>query len=98
MKIHLKDVGTGLVANLNLLSEFARAVTNVGEWWRIVKDDLTSKTPHLLPLLPGASHTRGSYPTPPDHFTQWMDMKQGFQEYYNVVCAFAFHLAFSSAK
>ncbi|KAF5328366.1 hypothetical protein D9619_013245 [Psilocybe cf. subviscida] len=95
MKIHLKDVGADLVANLNLLSEYARAVTNVGEWWRIVKDDLTSKSPRLLPPHPGSPsesqahdmwHSRASSPQPgPDHFTQWMDMKQGFQEYYNVI-------------
>lgn len=100
MKIHLKDVGADLVANLNLLSEYARAVTNVGEWWRIVKDDLTSKSPRLLPPHPGSPsenqahdmwHSRASSPQPgPDHFTQWMDMKQGFQEYYNVVCRTSF--------
>ncbi|KAF8965767.1 hypothetical protein BDZ97DRAFT_1810888 [Flammula alnicola] len=81
MKIHLKDVGTDLVANLNLLSEFSRAVGSVAEWWQCVKEDLASENPSLLPS--SQPQANGAV----DKYKRWAELKEGFQEYYNVVNA-----------
>ncbi|KAF9484234.1 hypothetical protein BDN70DRAFT_989692 [Pholiota conissans] len=76
MKIHLKDVGNDLVANLSLFSEFSRSATSLAEWCEWMKDDLGSETSTLLPS--NADDT-------PAKVAKWTEMKDAFQEYYNVV-------------
>jgi hypothetical protein len=76
MKIHLKDVGNDLVANLNLFSDFSRSTASLAEWCEWVKDDLGSDTSTLLPSNPSETA---------DIVTKWTEMKDAFQEYYNVV-------------
>ena len=44
----LKDIGTDLVANLNLLSEFSRRASEAAAWWLWVRDDLVSTKSELL--------------------------------------------------
>ena len=44
----LKDIGTDLVANLNLLSDFSRRVSEAAAWWLWVRDDLVSTNSELL--------------------------------------------------
>ena len=65
-------MGTKLVANLSLLSEFSKAVTEVADWWAWVKDDLASEESVLLAV---------TYP----QYDGWSEMKDDFQEYYDVV-------------
>jgi hypothetical protein len=72
LKFYLKDVGTKLVANLSLLSEFSKAVTEVADWWSSVKDDLALEESTLLAV---------TYP----QYEGWSEMKDNFQEYYDVV-------------
>ncbi|PPQ81372.1 hypothetical protein CVT25_015893 [Psilocybe cyanescens] len=83
MKIHLKDIGTGLVANLNLLSDFVRAVTNVSEWWVFVKEDLESPKPTLIPSP--SSPTPYTQDEVRNMHTRWTSLKEGFQQYYDVI-------------
>lgn len=70
----LKDVGTDLVANLNLLSEFSQRASETAAWWSWVRDDLLSSNSVLL-----------SSPS-----TQWEPIKCDWQEYYNIVRHFRF--------
>jgi hypothetical protein len=72
LKLYLKDVGTKLVANLSLLSEFSKAVSEVADWWSLVKDDLALEEPALL---------AETYP----QYERWSEMRDDFQEYYDVV-------------
>ena len=72
LKIYLKDVGTKLVANLSLLSEFSKVVAEVADWWSLVKDDLALEESKLLAV---------TYP----QYEGWSEMKDDFQEYYDVV-------------
>lgn len=65
----LKDVGTDLVANLNLLSEFSQRASETAAWWSWVRDDLLSSNSVLL-----------SSPS-----AQWESIKSDWQEYYNIV-------------
>lgn len=44
----LKDIGTDLVANLNLLSEFSQRASESAAWWLWVRDDLVSTNSELL--------------------------------------------------
>ena len=60
------------MANLSLLSEFSKAVTEVADWWSSVKDDLALEEPTLLAV---------TYP----QYEGWSEMKDDFQEYYDVV-------------
>ncbi|KJA21362.1 hypothetical protein HYPSUDRAFT_187632 [Hypholoma sublateritium FD-334 SS-4] len=79
LKIHLKDVGTDLVANLGLLSDYSRSMTSLAEWCQWVKADLSTETPSLLPAadaLPDDAARKS---------VRWAEMKDAFQEYYNVV-------------
>lgn len=72
LKLYLKDVGTKLVANLSLLSDFSKAVNEVADWWSVVKDDLALEESALLAV---------TYP----QYERWNAMKDNFQEYYDVV-------------
>ncbi|KDR66473.1 hypothetical protein GALMADRAFT_259268 [Galerina marginata CBS 339.88] len=81
MKIHLKDIGTGLVANLNLISAFSRDMTSVAGWWTNVNEDLASESPRLLPST--AETTTGSDSA--QKFARWLTIKDGFQQYYNLI-------------
>lgn len=65
----LKDVGTDLVANLNLLSELSQRASETAAWWSWVRDDLLSSNSVLL-----------SSPS-----TQWEPIKSDWQEYYNII-------------
>ncbi|PPR05505.1 hypothetical protein CVT26_009009 [Gymnopilus dilepis] len=91
MKIHLKDIGTDLVANLNLLSEFSRETTAVQEWWTYVKQDLDSETPTLLPSSPAPGiRSEGDLRRRADaaeKFDRWAQLKESFQQYYNIINA-----------
>ena len=60
------------MANLSLLSEFSKAVTEVADWWSLVKDDLAFEEPALLSI---------TYP----QYEGWSEMKDDLQEYYDVV-------------
>ncbi|KIM36251.1 hypothetical protein M413DRAFT_427683 [Hebeloma cylindrosporum] len=72
----MKDIGTTLVANLNLFSEFSRSVEATAEWWQSIKADLESPNPTLLPS--GMEFGDAS-----EKMSKWAEMQQGFQEYYN---------------
>jgi hypothetical protein len=74
----MKDIGTDLVANLSLLTEFSRSVEATAEWWQYVKADLESPNPTLLPLEKGSSDVN-------EKLSKWTETQQGFQQYYNVV-------------
>ena len=73
----MKDICASLVANLNLFTEFSRSLEAAAEWWNLVKADLESPNPTLLPFE-GESGDGGN-------FLNWAEMQQGFQQYYNVV-------------
>ena len=60
------------MANLSLLSEFSKALTEVADWWSLVKDDLALEESALLSV---------AYP----QYEGWSEMKEDFQEYYDVV-------------
>ena len=60
------------MTNLSLLSEFSKAVNEVADWWSSVKDDLALEEPALLAV---------AYP----QYEGWSEMKDDFQEYYDVV-------------
>lgn len=69
------------MANLGLLSDYSRSMTSLAEWCQWVKDDLSAGTPSLLPAadaLPDDAARK---------FARWAEMKDTFQEYYNVVRA-----------
>ncbi|KAF8877453.1 hypothetical protein CPB84DRAFT_1794926, partial [Gymnopilus junonius] len=83
MKIHLKDIGTDLVANLNLLSEISRETTNVSGWWSYVKDDLAAERPTLIPSQKDSSDQATTYAS--EKFAKWSQLKEAFQQYYNIV-------------
>ena len=74
----MKDIGTGLVANLNLLTEFSRTAEATAEWWNHVKADLESSNPTLLPLEIRSGDVN-------EKFSKWTELQQGFQQYYNIV-------------
>ncbi|KAH9474526.1 hypothetical protein JR316_0012987 [Psilocybe cubensis] len=83
MKIHLKDIGTGLVANLNLLSDFARAVMSVSDWWTFMQADLESTKPTTIPSPNAISaYTQEEVRTMQ---TRWFALKEGFQKYYDII-------------
>ena len=83
LKIYLKDVGANLVANLSLLSEFSNAASKVADWWSLVKDGLALEEASSL-LLPFNNDTES------EMFAWWSEMKDNFQEYYDVVKFFCF--------
>ena len=74
----MTDIGTALVANLDILTEFSRSVKATAEWWTHVKADLESPNPTLLPLEKESSDAR-------ELFSKWAEIKQEFQRYHNVV-------------
>jgi hypothetical protein len=74
----MKDIGTALVDNLNLFTEFSRSAKATAEWWNHVKVDLDSPNPDLLPLKRGSSDAS-------EKFSKWAEMQEGFQQYHNVV-------------
>ena len=71
----MKDIGTALMANLNLFTEFSSSAEATAQWWNHVKADLESPTPTLLPFEKGSSEI----------FSKWAETQQGFQQYHNVV-------------
>jgi hypothetical protein len=74
----MKEIGSALVANLDLLTEFSRSVEATAEWWNHVKTDLDSPKPTLLPLERGSSDAS-------EIFSKWAGMQQEFQQYHNMV-------------
>ena len=69
------------MANLGLFSDYSRSMTSLTEWCQWVKDDLSAETPSLLPAadaLPEDVARKSA---------RWADMKDAFQQYYNVVRA-----------
>ena len=74
----MKDIGTALVTNLNLLTEFSRSTELTVEWWNHIKADLENPNPTLLPFKRRSSDARHK-------FSHWEEMQQGFQQYHNAV-------------
>ncbi len=81
--MHLKDVGTDLVANLSLFTQFSRSVGGIAEWWDWIKNDLTSETPTLLP--PSFSESDSETQESGDLYALWTTLKENLQEYHNIV-------------
>ena len=91
MKIHLKDIGIDLVANLNLLTEFSRSVEATAKWWNYVKDDLASPRSALFPSGKESTDAR-------EKFSKWTEMQQEFQQYYNVVRLYFYQMLYSRMR
>ena len=72
----LKDVGTDLVANLKLFTQFSHASEEIADWWVCVKTE----------LAPGRLHVSTSESKPGDQFALWSNIKENLWEYYTVVC------------
>ncbi|KAF8153381.1 hypothetical protein B0H34DRAFT_103418 [Crassisporium funariophilum] len=77
LRIHLKEIGTNLVANLSLLAQFSKAVSEMADWWDWVKSDLAAAS------TAGASSS--NLPSQKERFERWSMAKEGWQEYYNVI-------------
>lgn len=80
LKMPLKDIGTGLVENLNLLSQFSTAVTSISGWWACVKEDLEAEVSLLFPNTPGIIDAASVA-----NFAMWSDVKDAYQQYYDIV-------------
>jgi hypothetical protein len=80
----LKDVGTDLVANLKLFSQFARAAEEIADWWVSIKNELVSEMPSL-PYI--STSERGGID---EQFVLWSNMKENLWEYYTIVCTFPY--------
>ena len=78
----MKDIGTDLVANVDLFTEFSCSVEATAKWWNYVKVDLENPTPTLLPFERGSADA--------EIFSKWAEMQQEFQQYYNVVRPYFF--------
>jgi hypothetical protein len=79
------------VANLSLLSEFSKAVSEVANWWSSVKDDLALEASSLLVPQYGDEVEKGIGNIQNEKFAWWSEMKDDFQEYYDMVsCIFSF--------
>ena len=90
LKIYLKDVGANLVANLSLLSEFSKALAEAADWWSSVKDDLVKEESALLALGSprygdDSEIEKGIGNLEGESFAWWNEMRDDFQEYYDVV-------------
>jgi hypothetical protein len=72
----MKDIGTRLVANLDLFTEFSHSVEATAEWWNYVKADLDNPKPTVLPLQKGSSD---------EIFSKWVEIQQGFERYHHKV-------------
>jgi len=81
----LKDVGTDLVANLKVFSQFSHAAEEVAEWWASVEKELMSETP-AIPLIATSESKPGEIN---EQFVLWSNMKANLWEYYTTVCAFS---------
>ncbi|KAF8998252.1 hypothetical protein BDQ17DRAFT_818693 [Cyathus striatus] len=75
----LKEVGTDLVANLSLISQFTSNIENLAGWWGAVTEQLSQDNFALRP--PGAEEGDG------DTYAMWGKMKSDWQTYYNVISA-----------
>ena len=74
------------MASLSLLSEFSKAAVQVADWWSSVKDDLASEESSvLLPI------SRDGVAMDSEKFAWWSEMKEDFQEYYDVVSRCSSH-------
>ena len=80
--MHLKDVGTDLVANLKLFTQFSHASEEIANWWARVKNELVSDTAGLLRISTPESK--------PDQFALWSSIEENLLEYYTIVCTFPF--------
>lgn len=88
LKIYLKDVGADLVANLSLLSEFSKTLAEAADWWSLVKDDLVKEESALLALRSPRDDSeaeKGIGNFEGGSFAWWNEMKDDFQDYYDVV-------------
>jgi hypothetical protein len=76
------------VANLSLLSEFSKAIAEVADWWSSVEDDLAMEESTLL-ALGSPQHEndveKGIANLEGENCAWWSEMKDEFQEYYDVV-------------
>jgi len=85
IKMHLKDVGTDLVANLSLFTQFSRSVNGIAEWWDWIKNDLASESPTVLPPSSGSDLEAQESG---DLYALWTTLKENLQEYHNIVHIF----------
>jgi len=81
----MKDIGTALVTNLNLLTEFSRSNERTAEWWNHIKADLETPSPTLLPFEKGSNDASNK-------LSHWEEMQQGFQQYHNMVSLYIYLL------
>jgi len=84
LKIHLKDIGSDLVASLNLLLHFSREVSAMAEWWTYINANLASGEPTLLSATTKRSSEEPSTSNV-SSFAWWSHTKESFQDYYNIV-------------
>lgn len=75
-RIALKEVGTDLVANLNLLNRFSRSLLDLMSWWEWLEEELLSPNSTLLPSMKDRDA---------DLYARWSRIKAGYLDYYNTV-------------
>ncbi|KAF9531254.1 hypothetical protein CPB83DRAFT_849642 [Crepidotus variabilis] len=85
IKMQLKGVGTGLVANMKLLSDFSRIANETAEWWSAIDNELQTHAPQLLPVPEAPNATDAPSPEDAEKFAEWSKMKDSYQDYYNQV-------------
>lgn len=78
-RITLKEVGTDLVANLNLLNQFSRSMLDLVSWWEWLEEELLSPNSTLLP----SAENRDA-----ELYARWSKIKGGYLDYYNTVRGF----------
>lgn len=79
-RISLKEVGTDLVANLNLLNQFSRSMLDLTSWWEWLEEELMSPDSTLLP----STDQRDA-----ELYARWSKIKGGYLDYYNTVRGFS---------
>lgn len=72
----MKEVGTDLVANLNLLNRFSRSLLDLMSWWEWLEEELLSPNSTLLPSMKDRDA---------DLYARWSRIKAGYLDYYNTV-------------
>ncbi|EKM78186.1 hypothetical protein AGABI1DRAFT_129315 [Agaricus bisporus var. burnettii JB137-S8] len=75
-RIALKEVGTDLVANLNLLNRFSRSLLDLMSWWEWLEEELLSPNSTLLPSMKDRDA---------DLYARWSRIKAGYLDYYNTI-------------
>ncbi|KAF9447252.1 hypothetical protein P691DRAFT_760934 [Macrolepiota fuliginosa MF-IS2] len=75
-RITLKEIGTDLVANLNLLNQFSRSMVDLTSWWEWLEEELMSPDSVLLPT----TNQRDA-----ELFARWSKIKGGYLDYYNTI-------------